>query len=80
MIYQFTDVVFPPKGNQDHDLVSYNIGLPQLQLMMATHAQLSGTAEPYFVLGPGAGANKQAPESLTCRGSGGILRQKSLKS
>ena len=45
MIDQFTDVVFPSKGNQDHDLSSYNIGLPQLQLMMSTHAQLSGTAE-----------------------------------
>ena len=64
MIHQFTDVVSPSKGNQDHDLVSYNIGLPQLQLMMSTHAQLSGTAERVLYWG---GANQQVPETLTCR-------------
>ena len=46
--------------------------------MMSTHAQLSGTAERILCWG-GGGANKQAPESITCRGSGGILRQENFE-
>ena len=38
-----------------------------------------GDGGVYFVLGEG-GVHKQAPEMLTCRGSGVILRQKILKS
>ena len=64
MIYQFTDVVFPSTGNQDHDLVSYNIGLPQLQLMMSTHAQLSGTAEGILYWGEGALTSKRQSRQL----------------
>ena len=64
MIDQFTEVVFPSKGNQDHDLSSYNIGLPQLQLMMSTHAQLSGMAERILYWGEGALTSKRRRRKL----------------
>ena len=67
MIFQFTDAVSPGKGNQHHDLVSYpRASSIATHSMMATHAQLSGTAERILYLGGGGGANKQAPETLAC--------------
>ena len=78
MIYQFTDAVSHSKGNQHHELVSYpRASLIATHGMMATHAQLSGTAERLLYWGAGGwggGANKQAPATLACRGFWGISR------
>ena len=78
MIYQFTDAVSHSKGNQHHELVSYpRASLIATHGMMATHAQLSGTAERLLYWGRGGGvggANKQALSTLACRGFWGISR------